>query len=92
MFRVSGTSDSDRVFTAIGLTPGVVYGFQVAAVGGEFDSRGPFASTLIAETERRCLITVGIHDLTCHSYFSNVLGGEASRIDQFACLFVCLFV
>ena len=92
MIRVSGTSDSDRVFTAIGLTPGVIYAFQVAAVGSEFNSRGPFTSSLFVETERRCLITVGIHDLTCHSYFSNLLGGEASRIDQFACLFVCLFV
>ena len=45
---VSGTSDSDRVFTATGLTHGVSYTFQVAAVGSE--STGPFSSRIIAET------------------------------------------
>ena len=45
---VSGTSDSDRVFTATGLTRGVSYSFQVAAVGSE--GTGPFSSRIIAET------------------------------------------
>ena len=42
MESVSGTSDSDRVFTVIRLTPSTSYFFQVAAVSSE--GTGPFSS------------------------------------------------
>ena len=49
MKSVSGTSDSDRVFTATGLAPSTSYFFQVAAVSSE--GTGPFSSETTAETQ-----------------------------------------
>ena len=49
---VSGTNESDRVFTATGLTPATSYFFQVAGVGSA--GIGPFTSSIFVETERRC--------------------------------------
>ena len=49
---VSGTNESDRVFTATGLTPLTSYFFQVAGVGSE--GTGPFRG-ITAETRERGL-------------------------------------
>ena len=48
MESVSGTSDSDRVFTAIGLIPHTSYTFEVAAVSSE--GTGPFSTDITVET------------------------------------------
>ena len=48
MESVSGTSDSDRVFTASGLVPRTSYTFEVAAVSSE--GTGPFSTGTTLET------------------------------------------
>ena len=45
---VSGTSDSDRMFTASGLIPRTSYTFEVAAVSSE--GTGPFSTGTTVET------------------------------------------
>ena len=45
---VSGTSDSDRMFTASGLIPRTSYTFEVAAVSSE--GTGPFSTGTAVET------------------------------------------
>ena len=48
MESVSGTSDSDRMFTASGLIPRTSYTFEVAAVSSE--GTGPFSSRITVMT------------------------------------------
>ena len=48
MESVSGTSDSDRMFTASGLIPRTNYTFAVAAVSSE--GTGPFSTGVFVET------------------------------------------
>ena len=48
MESVSGTSDSDRMFTASGLIPRTSYTFEVAAVSSE--GTGPFSTGTTVET------------------------------------------
>ena len=48
MESVSGTSDSDRTFTASGLIPRTSYTFEVAAVSSE--GTGPFSTGIVVET------------------------------------------
>ena len=48
MESVSGTSDSDRMFTASGLIPHTSYTFEVAAVSSE--GAGPFSTGTVVET------------------------------------------
>ena len=48
MESVSGTSDSDRMFTASGLIPRTSYTFEVAAVSSE--GSGPFSTGTTVET------------------------------------------
>ena len=48
MESVSGTSDSDRMFTASGLIPRTNYTFEVAAVSSE--GSGPFSTGTAVET------------------------------------------
>ena len=48
MELVSGTSDSDRMFTASGLIPRTNYTFEVAAVSSE--GTGPFSTGNAVET------------------------------------------
>ena len=48
MESVSGTSDSDRIFTASGLIPRTSYTFEVAAVSSE--GTGPFSTGITVET------------------------------------------
>ena len=48
MESVSGTSDSDRMFTASGLIPRTSYTFEVAAVSSE--GTGPFSTGTSVET------------------------------------------
>ena len=48
MESVSGTSDSDRMFTASGLIPLTSYTFEVAAVSSE--GTGPFSTGTAVET------------------------------------------
>ena len=48
MESVSGTSDSDRMFTASGLIPRTNYTFEVAAAGSE--GTGPFSTGTTVET------------------------------------------
>ena len=49
MESVSGTSDSDRMFTASGLIPRTSYTFEVAAVSSE-GTTGPFSTGTTVET------------------------------------------
>ena len=49
MESVSGTSDSDRMFTASGLIPHTNYTFEVAAVSSE-GTTGPFSTGIVMET------------------------------------------
>ena len=48
MESVSGTSDSNRMFTASGLIPRTSYTFEVAAVSSE--GTGPFSTGATVET------------------------------------------
>ena len=48
MESVSGTSDSDRMFTASGLIPRTSYTFEMAAVSSE--GTGPFSTANAVET------------------------------------------
>ena len=51
MESVSGTSDSDRMFTASGLIPRTNYTFEIAAVSSE--GTGPFSTGTVVETSIR---------------------------------------
>ena len=48
MESISGTNDSDRIFTASGLFPRTNYTFEVAAVS--CDGTGPFSTGTAVET------------------------------------------
>ena len=54
MESVSGTSDSDRMFTASGLIPRTNYTFEVAAVSSE--GTGPFSTGTTVETFKGIII------------------------------------
>ena len=65
MESVSGTSDSDRMFTASGLIPRTSYTFEVAAVSSE--GTGPFSTGTIVTTlepESNCHAVVYINNIT----------------------------
>ena len=61
MESVSGTSDSDRMFTASGLIPRTNYTFEVAAVSSE--STGPFSTGTVVKTSGSTFMIVIWHYL-----------------------------
>ena len=58
MESVSGTSDSDRMFTASGLIALTNYTFEVAAVSS--DGTGPFSTGTVVKTSGSTLMCYGI--------------------------------
>ena len=66
MESVSGTSNSDRMFTASGLIPRTNYTFEVAAVSSE--GTGPFSTGTTTETA----VPEGKHNIT-HTRYATLL-------------------